>query len=119
VNSGATPTDNGSVAVYPALAKLDSEPAYPYVKPLATIVGAKTNLAHPQALALDRRGRIYVLNANEWSGKPGDHGSVTVYPFLGDRTGILDETPIATIAGPDTKLDMGPMDIAVWDPGVN
>lgn len=112
LNSGASTTDNGSVEVYPTLAKLRGDRSYPNVKPVAAIVGYKTKLAHPQAIAIDSMDRIYVLN---WCFS-GHACSVSVYPPLGNRTGNLHEEPVVTIAGPDTKLDMDPMDIAVWNP---
>ncbi len=112
LNSGATPSEKASVEVYPTLAKLRSDPDYPNVKPVAKIVGAKTKLAHPQAIALDSMDRIYVLNCSQAS----DSHSITVYPPLGNRTGKFDETPLVNIAGPDTKLDMSPVGIAVWNP---
>jgi hypothetical protein len=111
-------SNNSSVNVYPSLANLAKQPDYPNVRPIATISGVRTKLTNPKAIALDSMGSIYVLNvsANQAGGTmvSGDSVSITVYRSLGDRTGNLDEAPLATIAGPNTKLDMGPMDIAVW-----
>jgi hypothetical protein len=115
-NPGAGKSENDSVNVYPPLQSLSSGPDYPNVRPLATISGGRTKLAYPQTVALDSTGRIYVLNVYQDLSLPSGYCSITVYPPLGSKTGILDETPLATIAGPDTKLDMVPMGIAVWDP---
>ena len=104
--------------VYPSLADLAKQPDYPNVRPIATISGVRTKLTNPEAIALDSMGSIYVLNvsANQASGAlaPRDSASITVYRSVGDRTGNLDGAPLATIAGPNTKLDMGAMNIAVW-----
>ncbi|MBI3759555.1 MAG: SBBP repeat-containing protein, partial [Deltaproteobacteria bacterium] len=50
---------------------------------------------------------IYVLNSGEYI-----RGSITVYPPLEDATGILNEAPIAAIAGGKTLLNI-PTGIAV------
>ncbi|HTT77122.1 MAG TPA: hypothetical protein VMF50_14235, partial [Candidatus Binataceae bacterium] len=74
--------------------------------------GAHTELDHPQAIALDSGGKIYVLN-----GKPDGPASITVYrPKPPNASGSFDEEPEARIAGPDTALDMDATSIAVWDP---
>jgi hypothetical protein len=119
VNPASVSGDGGSIEIYPSLANLRRAPGYPEIKPLATIDGSRTSLAHPEALAFDRSDRLYVLNANQWNGQPGDYSSITVYPALGDRSGNLDEPPLATIIGANAKLDMGPVGIAVWDPVVH
>jgi len=110
-------TSAGSKPGQPAQVSLSSLPDYPNVKPIATISGSHTGIDHPRAIAFDSAGRIYVLNA-ETPGLPGGSGSITVYRPLGymPTGGNLDEAPIATIAGPDTRLDMNPMGIAVWGP---
>jgi len=130
-NPGASPSDEGSVDIYPGLVSeghqpgepaeisLLSLPGYPNVRPLASITGIHTGLAHPQAIALDASGRIYVLNQdqNQDPVQPGDSGSITVYPPLAWMPDPkLDEKPLAFIAGPNTQLDMHPAGIAVWDP---
>jgi Beta-propeller repeat len=70
------------------------------VPPLAVIGGSNTRLANPTAIALDAGGKIYVLN------NAGDSkGSITVYPPLTTGTGILNEAPVASIAGSKTLLD--------------
>ena len=66
------------------------------VPPLAVIGGALTRLASPTAIALDASGKIYVLNIGT--------SAISVYPPLGAGTGILDEAPIAKIAGAKTLL---------------
>jgi sugar lactone lactonase YvrE len=127
-NGGAVPSDRGSVDIYPGLSmpgykpgapaqiSLLTQPGYPDVRPVATISGARSGIDHPQAIAVDYLGRIYVLNS-ETPGLPGS-GSITVYGGLPDllNGSNFSQTPIATIAGPDTKLDMSPMGIAVWEP---
>lgn len=79
--------------------------------PIAVIGGSKTGLAHPSGIALDASGEIYVANIG---GYP--KGNITVYPPLGTSAGILNEPPIATIAGSKTLLD-APTGIAVDDQG--
>jgi hypothetical protein len=132
-NPGVSPSDEGSVDIYPGLVSeghrpgepaeisLLSLPGYPNVTPLASIAGVQTGLAHPYAIALDASGRIYVLNQdqNQRPVQPGDSGSITVYPPLASiADSKLDEKPLAIIAGPNTQLDMHPAGIAVWDPAV-
>jgi len=127
-NGEGAASERGSVVIYPGLLSqgskpgepaqisLSSLPGYPNVRPIATISGAHTGVDHPNAVALDSVGRIYVLNT-ETPGLPGGSGSITVYRPLGylPTGGNRDEKPLATIAGPDTKLDMSPMGIAVRD----
>lgn len=69
------------------------------VAPIAVIGGSNTMLASPTGIALDASGKIYVLNDLE-----NRKGSITVYPPLETSTGVLNETPIATIAGSKTLL---------------
>jgi hypothetical protein len=45
---------------------------------------------------MDSNKNIYVANSR---GGLGNYGSVTIYPPLGSSTGLLNEAPIATIAG--------------------
>ncbi len=113
-NSGGGFLHEGSVTVYPSLANLSEQPGYPDVKPIATISGLDTMLAHPQAIALDPLGRIYVLS-EDIDAKP-EIDRITVYPALGDRAGNLDEPPIATIEGSNTELDTLADGIAVLGP---
>ncbi len=89
VTNGATNT----VTVYAADANGN-------VPPIAVIGGSKTRLANPNGIALDASGKIYVLNSMNYS-----NGSITVYPPLDAGTGILNEAPIAVIAGSKTRLD--------------
>jgi len=69
------------------------------VPPLAVIGGSNTGLNLPVGIALDASGKIYVLNGA--TNLPG----VNVYPPLGSSTGILNQAPIASIAGSQTLLD--------------
>ena len=69
------------------------------VPPLAVIGGSNTKLTNPHALALDAGGKIYVLNS-----ALNGRSSITVYPPLGTNTGILNEAPVAAIAGSKTGL---------------
>lgn len=81
------------------------------VPPIAVIGGSKTRLANPVAIALDAGGKIYVLN-----GAQNSKGSITVYPPLANGAGILNEAPVANIAGSKTLLD-GTTGIAVDSDG--
>jgi len=78
------------------------------VPPIAVIGGSKTRLANPNGIALDASGKIYVLN--------GANDSITVYPPLASSTGILNEAPVASIAGRKTRLD-NPAGIALDSQG--
>jgi sugar lactone lactonase YvrE len=113
-NSGGGFLHEGSVTVYPSLANLSEQAGYPDVKPITTISGVDTMLVHPQAIALDPLGRIYVLS-EDIEAKP-EIGRITVYPALGDRAGHLDAPPIATIEGSNTELDTLADGIAVLGP---
>jgi hypothetical protein len=77
------------------------------VPPLAVIGGSITRLVNPSGIALDSTGKIHVLNLSA-----NGQGSITVYPPLGAGTGILNEAPIAEIAGSKTLLD-DPLGIAI------
>src|SRR5271156_822254 len=81
------------------------------VPPLAVIGGSKTRLASPNGIALDAAGTIYVLNNADYP-----KGNITVYPPLATSTGILNEAPIAEIAGSKTRLD-DPTGVAVDSQG--
>jgi len=70
------------------------------VPPIAVIGGSNTRLGSPTGIALDASGKIYVVNSAEYR-----NGRITVYPPLGTSTGILNEVPIATIAGSKTLLE--------------
>jgi len=70
------------------------------VPPIAVIGGSDTRLSDPTGIALDASGKIYVLNRAD-----NRKGSIKVYPPLGTSTGILNEAPIADIAGSKTRLD--------------
>jgi sugar lactone lactonase YvrE len=85
--------DTNTVTVYAATANGD-------VPPSAVIGGSNTRLAGPAGIALDPSGKIYVVNSAEYR-----DGSITVYPPLGTSTGILNQAPIAAIAGSKSQLD--------------
>ncbi len=69
------------------------------VPPIAVIGGSNTGLENPEAIAVDASGKIYVVSASKYP-----RGIITVYPPLGTSTGILNEAPIAVIAGAKTLL---------------
>ena len=83
---------NNSVTVYAANRVGDRAP-------IATITGTKTELQTPWSLALDEAGNIYVANT---AGGPNREGSITVYKDA--PRGIVNHTPLVTIAGPYTLL---------------
>jgi hypothetical protein len=69
-----------------------------------------TQLGDPFGIAIDALGNIYVTNGG---GPPGPAAySVTIYPPLDSSTGVLNESPTATITGPNTLLNV-PAGIAV------
>ena len=78
------------------------------VPPIAVIAGSKTRLANPNGIALDASGKIYVLS--------GAENRITIYPPLASSTGILNEAPIASIAGSKTRVD-SPASIALDSQG--
>ncbi len=95
------------------------------VPPIAVIGGSNTGLANPTAIALDAGGKIYVLNSAEFpkgattvysNSAEFPTGNITVYPPLATSTGILNEAPVATIAGSKTLLD-DPAGVAVDSDG--
>lgn len=94
-----TNTSTSTVTIYAANANGN-------VPPIAVIGGPNTSLANPTAIALDASGKIYVLNSGEYP------KGIAVYPPLGTSSGILDEAPVAAIAGAKTLLD-DPAAIAV------
>jgi hypothetical protein len=61
-----------------------------------------TGLANPVGIALDSSGKIYVANCGGGGSCGAFAGSVTVYPAVGSATGILNNPPLATIAGSKT-----------------
>ncbi|MGD0120114.1 MAG: beta-propeller fold lactonase family protein, partial [Candidatus Binatus sp.] len=81
------------------------------VPPIAVIGGSNTRLASPAAITLDAGGKIYVLNSAQYP-----KGSITVYPPLATSTGLLNEAPVASIAGSKTLLD-SPTGVAVDSQG--
>ena len=87
-----------SVFVYPALG---SSTGLLNEIPTATIGGSNTGLSYPAGIALDSSGKIYVADDGLDGYGPG---SVFVYPALGGSTGLLNETPTATISGSTTGL---------------
>ncbi|HUO05778.1 MAG TPA: NHL repeat-containing protein [Candidatus Binataceae bacterium] len=82
------------------------------VAPIATISGSNTGIGlnSPVGVAVDSSGIIYLAN---FDGGPSKNGSVTVYP-AGSNGNV---TPIATISGSGTGLDLGPTGIAVDSSG--
>src|ERR1700678_3743842 len=82
------------------------------VPPIAVIGVSNTQLANPAAIALDAGGKIYVLN----SAQSPRGSSITVYPPLATGIGILNEAPVATIAGSKALLD-DPTGVAVDSEG--
>ncbi len=103
-NEGSYRTLVGTVTVYSAGSNGN-------VAPIATISGSKTGLAEPQGIAVDSSGKISVAGFDS-----SEHPSVWVYPALGSSTGMLNEAPIATIAGSNTGLSF-PQGIAVDSSG--
>jgi sugar lactone lactonase YvrE len=76
--------------------------------PIAIIGGSNTGLNNPQGIALDSSGNIYVADLGAFS--------VLVYPPLGSSTGLLNESPTATLGGSKTGLSL-PLGIAVDSSG--
>src|ERR1035437_3995314 len=73
--------------------------------PIATISGSNTGLSYPQGIAVDSTsGNIYVADEDASSGD--------CYSPLESSTGLLNETPTATISGSDTGL-ISPYGIAL------
>ena len=85
------------VSVYPALG---SSTGPLNEAPIATIKGSNTGLISPTGIALDSSGNIYVADNGGMFADP----SVFVYPPLGSSTGLLNESPTATISGSNTGL---------------
>jgi len=100
-NIYATNACTNTITIYAAGSKGDTGP-------IAIIGGPMTGLSDPAGIALDSNLNIYVANA----GAPG----VSVYQPLGSSTGLLNETPIATISGSNTGL-LYPQGIAVDSSG--
>ncbi len=77
--------------------------------PVATISGSNTGLSSPSAIALDAGGNIYVTSIFTTS--------VTIFPPIGSTTGNLNESPTATIVGPNGAGNLtglgAPLGIAV------
>ena len=92
-NIYVTNVNSPSVTVYPPLG---SSTGLLNEAPTATISGSSTGLASPWGIALDSSANIYVA---DWTA-----ASVYVYPALGSSTGLLNESPTATINGTDTGL---------------
>ncbi|MFZ0660131.1 MAG: SBBP repeat-containing protein [Candidatus Binataceae bacterium] len=101
-NAYGGPDGYGSITIYSAESNGN-------VTPIATISDNpscapcdNTGLNSPYGVAIDFSGKIYVVNS---AGGPDDAGSVTVYAPLGTSTGILNETPSATISGASWTVD--------------
>ena len=73
---------------------------------IATISGGSTGFVSPVGIALDSSGKIYVTDYG------ATNSSVYVYPALGSSTGLLNESPAATISGSNTSLNV-PFGIAL------
>jgi hypothetical protein len=71
--------------------------------PIATIAGSNTGLTGLYQIALDAKGRNYVLN------------TYSIDVFAANPHGTLNEAPIAKIAGSKTKLTF-PAGIAIQTP---
>jgi len=98
-------TSAACVYVYPALG---SSTGLLNESPTATISGSNAGMYQAQAIALDSSGKIYVVDPNI--------SSLFVYPALGSSTGLLNESPIATISGSNTGLSW-PQGIALDSSG--
>jgi sugar lactone lactonase YvrE len=79
---------NDTITIYAAGSKGDAAPT-------AVIGGSNTGLSSPAGIALDSSRNIYVADGS---------GSVFVYPPVGSSTGLLNESPTATISGSNTGL---------------
>jgi hypothetical protein len=93
----------GSITIYPPGSNGN-------VTPTATISDNpncapcdNTGLSTPYGVAVDFSGNIYVVNP---LGGPDTMGSVTIYPPLGTSTGVLNESPSATIQGSSLTNDV-------------
>jgi hypothetical protein len=98
-------TGPGAIDIYSARANGNA-------KPSAVLSGYATGLASPSAIAVSRRGNIFVANQGPMACScvcvPTGAGTVTVYA----PGSTANAKPIATIAGPRTRLAM-PEAIAV------
>lgn len=109
-NSEGGITKQGSVTIFHPDPKgvLDEEP-------LASIKGTLTMLSSPRGIALDKSGRIYVVNHTGSSKEPAyTSGTVSVYAAKAGPApmGVLNDEPVAVITGENTKL-MAPTSIAL------
>jgi len=93
-SGSATPgtSGNGSVTVYAPSATGGD------IAPTSTIAGANTLLDHPNGIAIDSKGNIYVANSSHNNGTP----SVTV--FLAGANGNI--APSAVISGSSTGFTL-------------
>jgi hypothetical protein len=78
------------------------------VTPLQEIIGSKTGLSYPIAVAVDQNDDIYVVNSTGEASGSGHLGSITVYGP--GATGNV--SPTATIVGSRVAL-FGPQGIAI------
>jgi 6-phosphogluconolactonase (cycloisomerase 2 family) len=74
--------------------------------PLATITGSNTGLTTPRGIAVDGSGLIYAPGGDQFA----NAGTITVY--AANPSGTLNETPLATIAGNSTGLNV-PWGVAI------
>ena len=84
---------SAQVLVYPALG---SNSGLLNQAPTATIKGSNTGFSEPQGIALDSSGKIYVTDV--------ETTSVAVFSALGNQTGVINQSPLATIGGSNTGL---------------
>ncbi|MGB0061537.1 NHL repeat-containing protein [Candidatus Binatus sp.] len=92
-NSSAAPPVPASVFVYAAGSSGN-------VAPMATISGSNSGLSAPYGIVLDSSGNFYTCDIGLDTGI----ARVLVYPPLGSSTGLLNESPTATISGTNTLL---------------
>ncbi len=81
-----------------------------YEAPLATITGSNTRLSSLQGIAVDASGKLYVVNDGFVNHVPTGVNSILVY--AANPSGTLNEAPLATITGSNTRLS-DPSGIAV------
>jgi hypothetical protein len=91
-NDGGGPTDQGSITVYSPGASGDAAP-------INTITSGFTGISFATGIAMDSRGKIYVIKDPGGSNLTG--GSVLIFPVGSYATGA----PASVIEGADTGLN--------------